>query len=120
MRLIIDVQVKDLDRATKFYANVLELPCRKATDTWSAITVGDAELHLYTNGGITGDIEFYVTDIDSKVAKLMAKGISIINGLHKPQAINVDASGITTFPWGRTAFFLDSEGNELALVEDSE
>ena len=35
MNLIIDVQVKDLDRAVKFYTDVLGLPCRIQADDWA-------------------------------------------------------------------------------------
>lgn len=120
MRLIIDIKVKDLQRATSFYTNVLGLPCRKKADTWSAIVVGDAEIHLYADGGVSGSVEFYVEDIDVEVAKLKSRGLKIISGIHKPHAIEVDENRITRFPWGRTAFFMDTEDNELAIVKDAE
>jgi catechol 2,3-dioxygenase-like lactoylglutathione lyase family enzyme len=120
MRLIVDVKVADLDRAVAFYTEILGLSCRTHEREWAGITVGDAELHLYPDGGVTGDIEFYVEDIDSEVARLRSKGVEFTSGQHKPNAISVDDAGITTFPWGRTAFFRDSEGNELAVVKDVE
>jgi len=87
---------------------------------WAAITVGDAEIHLYLDGGVSSNVEFYVEDLDTEVRRLQKQGIKFIPGDKKPSAISVDQNGITKFPWGRTAFFKDSEGNELALVEDLE
>lgn len=119
MKLIIDVKVSDLKRAVSFYTDILGLTCRRVEDDWAAISIGDAELHLYLNGGVTGHVEFYVDDIDAHVASLKKMGIETISGMDKPNAIEVDENGITRFPWGRTAFFNDSEGNELAVVKDS-
>lgn len=119
MNLIVDVQVQNIPRAVGFYRDILGLPCRVVSDEWAAITVGDAELHLYMHGGATGHIEFYVDDIAGEVARLTAKGVTFVSGMNKPNALSVDGRLITTFPWGQTAFFVDSEGNELALVKDA-
>jgi predicted enzyme related to lactoylglutathione lyase len=119
MKLIIDVNVIDLGRAVAFYTSILGFPCRIHENEWAAILVGDAEIHLYKGGGVTGHVEFYVEGIDAEVRRLKEKGIAFIPGTQKPHAITVDALHITKFRWGRTAFFNDSEGNELALVEDS-
>lgn len=118
MKLIIDIKIEDLDRAVKFYTEVLGLTCRIQAEDWAGIVVGDAEIHLYKDGGVTGSVEFYVDDIDQKVAALHERGVEIISGMEKPSAVKVDEKNITEFPWGRTAFFKDSEGNELALVQD--
>lgn len=119
MRLIIDVKVANLKRAVSFYTDTLGLSCRKVEKDWAAIAVGDAELHLYLDGGVTGDVEFYVDDIDAEAVRLKEKGVEFIPGNNKPNALSVDANSITDFPWGRTAFFRDSEGNELAIVKDN-
>lgn len=118
MKLIVDVKVGDLDRAVKFYTEVLGLTCRIQADEWAGITVGDAEIHLYKDGGVTDSVEFYVDDIDQKVTALMERGVAIVPGMDKPSAVKVDEKNITEFPWGRIAYFTDSEGNELAFVQD--
>lgn len=118
MKLIIDIKVIDLVRAVSFYTKVLGFSCRTQEETWAAIVVGDAEIHLYTGGGVTGHVEFYVEDIEIDVKRIKEKGVTFISGMNKPHAIQEDELSITTFPWGRTAFFIDSEGNELALVKD--
>lgn len=119
MKLIIDIKVLNLDRAVAFYTQVLGLECRVQNTDWAGIKVGDAEIHLYANGGATGDVEFYVDDIDLEVSRLTKNGVIFLSGKNKPAAIDIDKNNITTFPWGRTAFFLDSEGNELAVVKDN-
>lgn len=118
MNLIVDVKVLDLDRAVKFYTEVLGLPCRIKADGWAGIVVGDAEIHLYVGGGVTESVEFYVDDIDAEAARLSARGVQFFAGNDKPSFIEADAQYISEFPWGRLAYFRDSEGNELALVKD--
>lgn len=119
MKLIVDIQVSNLDRAIKFYTDCLGLLCRVKAKDWAAISIGNAEIHLYLHSGLNGHVEFYVDDIDLQVETLRKKDIKFISGMHKPQSISVDENLITTFPWGRTAFFKDSEGNELAIVKET-
>lgn len=119
LRLIVDVRVLDLGRAVRFYTETLGLVCRYQDDVWAAVTVGDAEIHLYMDGGVTEGVEFYVDDLDSRVAELSTKGVKFVSGMDKPSAQSVDEHLVTTFPWGRMAYFYDSEGNELVLVKDS-
>ena len=118
MKLIIDIHVSDLQRAVTFYTGALGLPCRVYETDWAAITVGDAEIHLYVDGGVTHGVEFYVDDIENKVRALAKQGVQFISGIDKSKAIRVDEKKITEFPWGKIAYFHDSEGNEMALVED--
>lgn len=117
MRLIVDVQVQDLARAVAFYVETLGLLCRHHDTAWAAITVGDAEIHLYTDGGVREGVEFYVDDIEARVTELTQKGVQFVSGMEKPSAQSFE-NGITTFPWGKMAYFKDSEGNELVLVKD--
>lgn len=118
MKLVVDVQVFDLERAVRFYTKVLGLFCRVQEKEWAAVLVGDAELHLYLGGGVTAGIEFQVDDLDAEVERLKGHGVEILPGSSKASAEGVDANNITRFPWGRAAFFKDSEGNELALIKD--
>jgi len=120
MKVIIDVKVGDLKRAIEFYTDKLGLNCRREEKDWAAISIGDAEIHLYLHGGINSGLEFYVSDLDMEVAKLKGKGVEFFTDENMPNFINADENKITEFPWGRTAFFYDSEGNELALVKDFE
>lgn len=118
MKAIIDVKVKDLKRAVEFYTNKLGLNCRHVDKEWAAIMVGDAEIHLYLYAGVTTGLEFYVDNLDEEVKKLTKKGIKFFSDKNMANFISVDKNQITTFPWGRNAFFKDSEDNQLALVKD--
>ena len=118
MKIIIDVKVQDLKRASEFYTLKLGLHCRRDEKDWAAIKVGDAEIHLYFHGGINSGLEFYVEDLDKEVRKLKEKGVEFFSDVDMPNFISADENQITEFPWGRTAFFKDSEGNDLALVKD--
>ena len=64
-------------------------------------------------------LDFYVENIEQEVLKLQKKGIEFVSGMHKQQAQDFVHNSITLFPWGKIAFFKDSEGNELALVQDN-
>jgi len=118
MKPIIDIKVSDLNRAIKFYKEKLGLSLRTQEKDWAAIQVGDAEIHLYLHSGITFGLEFYVENLDERVKELKEKGVEFFSDSNMPNVISVDESKITTFPWGRNAFFKDSEGNQLALVKD--
>ena len=118
MKVIIDIKVKDLKRAIKFYREKLDLFCRRQEKDWAAIKVGDAKIYLYLYGGIKSGLEFYVDNLDKEVKKLKEKGIKFFSDQNMTNFIGVDQNQITEFPWGRTAFFKDSEGNELALVKN--
>ena len=69
-------------------------------------------------GGVSSGLEFYVDDIDSKVEELKKAGVEFFSDKEMPNFVSVDENKITSFPWGRNAFFKDSEGNQLALVKD--
>jgi predicted enzyme related to lactoylglutathione lyase len=103
--LIVDVQVRDLSRATAFYRDVLGLTVIHTEKDWSSFEAGGAEIHLYIHGGTEYGIEFRVTNIEKEVAKLKARGVQL--------------NDIMEFPWGTMAFFQDSEGNQLVLVHDT-
>jgi catechol 2,3-dioxygenase-like lactoylglutathione lyase family enzyme len=120
MKLIIDIKVTDLERAVSFYTDILGFTCRRKEKDWAAISVGDAEIHLYLNGGVTGHVEFYVDDINAEVKRLRDLGVVFLPGNAKPSAQGIDENNVTLFPWGKTAFFRDSEGNELAIVKDNQ
>jgi len=118
MRAIIDVKVSNLKRAISFYTEKLGLICLREEKDWASIKIGDAEIHLYLHGGITSGLEFYVENLEEEVKKLKKDGVKFFSDSKMPNFIKIDENQITEFPWGRTAFFKDSEGNELALVKD--
>lgn len=118
MKAIIDVKVKDLKRAIKFYTEILDLKLRHEDKEWAAIKLGDAEIHLYLHAGITSGLDFYVKGLDLEVKRMKDKGIKFFTVKKRVNFVSSDKNNITVFPWGRNAFFNDSEGKVLALVED--
>ena len=117
-KLIIDVRVSDLDRAISFYQDILELPFLQKEKDWASFETMGAEIHLYLYGGTEEGIEFRVSDIEKEVEKLKIKGIQFEIGRNIPNFLRVVSDGIMEFPWGKAAYFKDSEGNQIALVED--
>lgn len=103
--LIVDVKVENLDRAIAFYREILELELLHKARDWASLRVAGAEIHLYLKGGASDGIEFRVGNIKKEVEALKAKGA-------------VFEDDIAEFDWGKIAFFRDSEGNRLALVQD--
>ena len=99
MRIIIDVKVKDLQRAIKFYTETLGLSCRRQEKDWAAINVGDAEIHLYLHGGITHGLEFYVDDLEKEVKRLKEKGVVFFSDKNMSNFINVDENQLSWYNW---------------------
>lgn len=118
MKLIVDIKVKNLERAINFYNKILGFSIDKIEKDWASILVGESQLHLCSFTGVSCGVEFYVNSIDNKVKELKEKGVVFFYDKKMKNFISVDKNNITTFPWGRNAFFKDSEGNQLVLVKD--
>lgn len=116
-KLILDVQVHDLDRAITFYRDSLNLPLIHRDSDWASFEAFGAEIHLYLYGGAEYGLEFRVTDIAKEVKTLKAKRIEFFVDSNQPRLQNVDGD-IMKFPWGKAAYFKDSEGNQIALVQE--
>jgi predicted enzyme related to lactoylglutathione lyase len=102
------VPVSDMDRAVKFYQDVLGLTIKSTGDDWSEVDAGGLMIGLNareeTNpadheGGavITFQPE---TNIDEEVQRLKGAGVNF-------------TGDISDHSWGRIAPFRDSEGNDL-------
>lgn len=117
-KLIIDIRVNNLDRAVKFYRDILELPLIHLADDWASFEVGGAEIHLYIHGGVGHSIEFRVSNILREVKSIKDKGVKFFIDKNQHNVLNILSDDIMEFSWGKIAFFKDSEGNTLALVED--
>lgn len=118
-RVILDIRAADLDRAVEFYTEVLGLPLLARAPTWAALGAEGVEIHLYLHGGATEGLEFRVADLNREVAALAGRGVGLAAGRKEPDLDRVQPNGVRVFPWGRIAEFLDSEGNRLALVEET-
>jgi len=116
-KLIIDIKVRDLERAISFYRDILGLSLIRKESDWASFEAFGAEVHLYLYGGTEHGLEFRVSDIEKVVKELKARSVNF--HVESDQANLLDISGdIMLFPWGKSAHFKDSEGNHIALVED--
>ena len=118
-KLIIDIQVYDLDRAISFYKEILGLSLIRRAFNWASFEAFGAEIHLYLHGGAEYGIEFRVSGIDKQVEILKTKGVEFFINSDQQNLIKISGD-IMEFPWGRAAYFKDSEGNDIAIVEDKE
>jgi len=120
-KLVVDIKVTNLERAKLFYETVLGFPVKQhePKEGWCALIVGNAQIHLYEQGGASDNVEFAVENIEVETKRLKEKGVAFCSGMDKPQAQSFVNGGITIFPWGKSAFFKDTEGNILALIQDN-
>ncbi len=116
-KLIINIQVHDLDRAINFYKEILGLTLIHRENDWASFQAFGAEIHLYLHGGTEYGVEFRVNNIDEQVEILKSKGIKFFTNPNQKNLIKISGD-IMEFPWGKAAYFNDSEGNDLAIVED--
>jgi catechol 2,3-dioxygenase-like lactoylglutathione lyase family enzyme len=112
------IPVQDLNRARQFYAEKLglqpesEMPgglIYRCKDSWFLLFPSSgASTGLFTQGGWTTD------DIEAEVAELKARGLDF-EEYNYPNFKTVN--GIAVTGAGRSAWFKDSEGNLLGIVQ---
>lgn len=111
----IEIPVSDIVRAGRFYADVLELPpIVRMGDQVATFFLGDVHggmLSLVRSANPVGDSGPVVTfqaegGLEPSRARLEALGVQFIGGVQHS-------------PLGLTAYFLDSEGNRLAIFDGS-
>jgi predicted enzyme related to lactoylglutathione lyase len=108
----IAVPVKDLDRATAFYTDVLGLRLWLEVQEMSFFECGGTRLMLSATRGDYAQhssiIYYQVADIDAMYSAMLARGVSFVQ---KPHMV---ANMGTHELW--MAFFKDTEDNTLALT----
>ncbi len=101
--------VADMDRAVKFYRDVLGLPLKFQSPGWSEFLTGDTTLALHPSSAKNppGAVElgFGVADIEKFHQELTAKGVHFTMPPTKQ-----DFGGLL-------AQFLDSEGGHCSVAE---
>lgn len=114
------IPARDLKRAREFYEKKVGLRAKEETNggVVYAFAGGTAcFLHPTENAGTSKASQAFwsVKDVDGLVAKLKAKGVVFedydIPGSRSPQ-------GAVTAGGAKAAWFKDSEGNIMALIED--
>jgi catechol 2,3-dioxygenase-like lactoylglutathione lyase family enzyme len=111
---------KDLARARRFYEQVLGLePDQEINGGVAYRFAGGTAAFLYPtpNAGTSQASQAFwdVADLEREVSDLVRRGVRFerYEGLPAPQ----DAQGIMTAGGAKAAWFKDSEGNTLALIQ---
>jgi predicted enzyme related to lactoylglutathione lyase len=110
--------VQDMDRALRFYGEVLGIEVVDRSEYWSSLNLAGARIGLHGNGGqpvpevprdphgahAGATLTLRVADIDAAVAHLEAAGVEFLGEIARS-------------PWGSTVAFLDPDGNVLKLMQ---
>ena len=114
--------VEDMDRALKFYTDVLGLRLGHRSGDYAQLDTGLTRLALYTRDAMAKtlgmalqqpaidapgfEIGFKVKDVDAAFAELVERGAASV-------------AVPTTRPWGqRTAYVRDPDGHLIELAQD--
>ncbi len=114
--------VDDLDRALRFYTEVLGLRLGHRSGNYAQLNTGATRLGFYTREAMAKmlglslqpsaqdapgfEIGFKVPDVDAAFAELVARGATPV-------------TSPTTHPWGqRTAYVRDPDGHLIELAQD--
>jgi len=110
---------RDVERARAFYADKLSLAPFGEHNSHLYYEVGGSHLMLYPSGGAASgthdQLGFVVEDLESMVATLRSSGVVFEEYEPPPGASVID--GIKDFGGVKSAWFKDSEGNLLSIVE---
>ena len=121
-RLLVNIDVDDLERATGFYCEALGLEVGRRFEGWTELIGGSSPIYLLPKAAGTPvspktsdtrhyrrhwtpvHLDFVVDDIERSLARAMAAGASV-------------ESGITTHAYGRLALLADPFGNGFCLLQ---
>jgi mannose-6-phosphate isomerase-like protein (cupin superfamily)/catechol 2,3-dioxygenase-like lactoylglutathione lyase family enzyme len=110
---------RDIERARAFYADRLNLTPFGEHNSHLFYEVGGSHFIVYPSSGAASgthdQIGFTVEDIESMVAKLRSNGVIFEEYEPPPGASTTD--GIIDFGGVKAAWFKDSEGNLISIVE---
>ena len=110
---------RDVERARAFYADKLNLTPFGEHNSHLFFEVGGSHFMVYPSSGAASgthdQIGFAVEDVESVVATLRSKGVTFEEYEPSPGASATD--GIMDFGSVKAAWFKDSEGNLLSIVE---
>jgi mannose-6-phosphate isomerase-like protein (cupin superfamily)/predicted enzyme related to lactoylglutathione lyase len=110
---------RDIERARAFYADRLNLTPFGEHNSHLFYEVGGSHFMVYPSSGAASgnhdQIGFAVEDVESMVAKLRSNGVIFEEYEPSPGASATD--GIMDFGGVKAAWFKDSEGNLISIVE---
>jgi catechol 2,3-dioxygenase-like lactoylglutathione lyase family enzyme len=121
MNLLVNIDVDDLERATRFYCEALGLRVGRRFDGWLELVGGDAPIYLlpkatgteafpkgvkrnYARHWTPVHLDFAVPDITSALARATAAGATL-------------ERGVTNHAYGKLALLADPFGNGFCLIE---
>jgi catechol 2,3-dioxygenase-like lactoylglutathione lyase family enzyme len=112
---------QDIVRARRFYEETLGFEPKEQTDGGVVYAFGGgtaAFLYTTPNAGTSKASQafWHVDDIEREVADLKARGV-VFEQYDLPGERS--ASGVLTAGGAKAAWFMDSEGNILALIQDA-
>lgn len=112
------IPAKDLGRARKFYEETLGFKPREVTADGVIYEFAKGTacfLYPTPNAGTSKASQAFweVQDIEEEVAQLVARGVK----LEKYNVPGMNAKGISTAGGARAAWFKDTEGNILAVIQ---
>ena len=125
--IAVRLPAQDLDRARRFYAEVLGLEPAETREGGLRYVCGDTEFVVFASSGRPSgehtQMGFYVSDIEATVAELSGRGVmfdQVEMGDLPVHGVIVDIPG--TYPstgavGERAAWFRDSEGNLLGVAQ---
>ncbi len=110
--------VADMERALRFYRDLLGIPVENRSEWWSALDIGGVRLGLHWTGGeavpeVPGDdhgphaggqLTLRVRDIAAMLDRLRKAGTSVLGD-------------IKDRPWGHLVTIRDPDGNYLTLMQ---
>ena len=103
------LMVQDMDRAIKFYRDVIGLELRSESPMWSEMAFGNAIIALHGGGsGVAREtgLNIEVADLDSACKEVASGGGTVVSW---PE----DRAGEPI----RLAHLVDTEGNSFAMAE---
>jgi predicted enzyme related to lactoylglutathione lyase len=115
------IPARDVARARKFYEEKLGFTPKEETAGGVVYEFGRGTacfLYPTPNAGSSSASQAFwdVADIEAEVAELKARGVT----LETYDMPGMDASGIMTAGGARAAWFRDSEGNIMAVIQNLE
>jgi predicted enzyme related to lactoylglutathione lyase len=115
------IPARDIVRARRFYEEVLGFTVKDVTAGGVVYEFGKGTacfLYSTPNAGTSKASQAFwdVTDIEAEVSELKSRGVT----LEKYDMPGSDESGIVTGGGARAAWFKDSEGNIMALIQNLE
>ena len=113
------IPAQDVTRARKFYEGKLGFKPKLETAGGVVYEFGQGTacfLYPTPNGGTSKASQAFwqVADVEREVAELKARGVTF----EKYDMPGMDENGISTAGGAKAAWFKDSEGNIMALIED--